>query len=159
MDCDFKNPSIHFFFDRPEIGDFHKFVSEGGDISDFIYLDQATGLYVADSANSCEGSSEKLSLYRFGEIVAALKKQFDFVIIDTPPCGIAVDAEIVVESSDAVLLVVRQDVVNVAEINSHIETLNKAYIAGCIFNNVYTVKKIKNDQSSQSSKYYYHGQA
>lgn len=158
MDCDFKNPSIHYFFDRPEIGDFHKFVSAGGDISEFIYLDEATGLYVADSVNACENSSEKLSHYRFSEIISALKKQFDFVIIDTPPCGIAVDAEIVVELSDAVLLVVRQDVVNVAEINSHIENLNKAYIAGCIFNNVHTVRKNKADQPSHSSKYYYHGQ-
>ncbi len=161
MDCDFKNPSIHYFFERenrPKELDFHNFVSKGGDISDYIYADPVTGLYVADSAHSCEGSSEKLSHNRFGEIVSALKKQFDFVIIDTPPCGIAVDAEIISESSDAVLVVVRQDVVNISEINDHIEAFNKSYIAGCIFNNIHTVRKIKVDQPSQNTKYYYHEQ-
>ncbi len=161
VDCDFKNPSIHHFFpreDRPENRNFHNFIADGGDISDFLYHDTDTGLYIADSSKSCEGSSEKLSHARFGEVIAALKEQFDFVIIDTPPCGITVDAEIVSESVDAMLMVVRQDGVHVSEINDHIENFNKTYVAGCVFNDVHTLQKTTSQPSEDQSKYYYHGE-
>ncbi len=160
IDCDFKNPSIQHFFpreDRLENRNFHNFIAEGGDISDFLYRDTDTGLYIADSNKPCDGSSEKLSHARFGETIAALKEQFDFIIVDTPPCGITVDAEIVSESVDAMIMVVRQDGVHITEINDHIENFNKTYVAGCVFNDVRTVRKVSSEPVGDQAKYYYHG--
>ncbi len=160
IDCDFKNPSIYHFFERenrPEKSSFHNFISNGGDINDFLYRDTDTGLYVADSNEPCEGSSEKLSHARFGETITSLREQFDFIIIDTPPCGITVDAEIVSENADAMLLVVHQDVVPVSEINDHLEAFSKTYVAGCILNNVRTLRKVASSTTTDNSKYYYRG--
>lgn len=160
MDCDFKNPSIHYFFNRDEqdnVKDFHKFIDDGGDISEYIHFDATTGLYVADAEHSCKASSEKLSNHRFSEVVSAMKKQFDFIIIDTPPCGLTVDAEIISDSADAVLLVIRQDAVGTDEINDHVESFSKVFVAGCILNNVHTLRKVGSDHTPDDYKYYYHG--
>ncbi len=159
VDCDFKNPSIQHFFtreNRPENRNFHNFIAEGGELSEFLYRDPDTNLYIADSNKPCDGSSEKLSHARFGETIAALKEQFDFVIVDTPPCGITVDAEIISESVDAMLMVVRQDGVHVSEINDHIENFNKTYVAGCVFNDVRTLRRSSAEPVGEQAKYYYY---
>ncbi len=158
IDCDLKKPSLHYFFpevDREKKQDFHRFITDGGDISDYLYHDEATGLYVADSAKACEASSEKLSSKRFSEVIAAFKSQFDFIIIDTPPCGITVDAEIVSESADAVLLVARQDYITLSDINDNITSITNAEVVGCVFNNIRTLRKPTTEPSTENSTYYY----
>ena len=128
IDCDFKNPSIRRFFDnvpRPENSDFHQFIINGGDITHFIKHDPDTGLYLADNVEVCTNSAEILSGHRFTDIIKALKTQFDFIIVDTPPCGITVDPEIVSGIVDAAILTVRQDFVTVTDINDQIQNLNK----------------------------------
>lgn len=137
-DCDFKHPSVHWFFDtveRNQNSDFHTYLTEGGDFAHFIKRD-TSGLYIADSLEHCKNSSELLSGARFAAALRALKEQFDYIIIDTPPCGVAVDAEVVSGLADAALLVVRQDAVTIPAINEQIENLGKCYLAGCVFNAV-----------------------
>lgn len=46
---------------------------------------------------------------RFKELIAELRTQFDFVLIDTPPLGLISDAEIMADQADLSLFVVRHD--------------------------------------------------
>ncbi len=157
LDCDFKNPSVHRFFDkvnRTEDQDFHKYLDNGGMLENFIKHDTDSGLYLVDNINFCTQSAEKLTSRRFSETVKQLKSMFDYVIIDTPPCGITVDAEIVSGSVDASFMVVRQDVVEVTDINDHIENLSKCYFAGCIFNDVAVLNFKKQTQDDSFMNYY-----
>lgn len=138
LDCDFKHPSVHYFFDTVERNvnsDFHTYLTEGGDFAHFIKRDES-GLYIVDNEEHCKNSSELLSGARFAAALKALKEQFDYIIIDTPPCGIAVDAEVMSGLADAALLVVRQDAVAVPAINEQIDNLSKCYLAGCVFSAV-----------------------
>lgn len=139
IDCDFKKPAVKHFFSEvahDQENDFHLFVEKGGDINNYIKHDPETGLYLLDSVEPCAHSAEKLSYPGFADTIAALKEDFDFIVIDTPPTGLIIDAEIVSGVVDAVLMVVRQDYVHVRDINDQIENLSKAYFAGCIFNNI-----------------------
>lgn len=156
LDCDFKNPSVHYFFDgveHSESTDFHSFLESGGDLRQFIKHDAVTGVYIADNMKFCGNSVEKLSSTRFAEAVRNFKEVFDFVIIDTPPCGITVDAEIISGTVDAALMVVRQDVVTVTDINDHIQNLDKCYFAGCIFNDVAALGFTSEDSDGYSNYY------
>ena len=120
--------------------DFHKFLSVGGNINDFVRYDAVNGIYLLHNILNCSQSAEKLASHRFAETIRALKKQFDYIIIDTPPSGIIVDAEIIAGVTDAALLVVRQDYVNVTSINDQLEAINKNYLAGCILNDIRHLK-------------------
>lgn len=139
LDCDLKKPAVHYFFDgveNAEHTEFNMYLESGGDIEQFIKHDPATGVFVLDNIKPCTDSAEKLSDAVFADALRMLKERFDFIIIDTPPCGIAVDAEAVSNVADAVLLVVRQDVATVTDINDQIENLSRCYMAGCIFNDI-----------------------
>lgn len=143
IDCDFKKPAIKSFFaELPHDSeyDFHKFIENGGNIAQFIKHDPETDLYIADCVKACADSADKLLSVRFSETIAALKEQFDFIIIDTPPAGIIVDAEIIASVADATLLTVRQDYIRVTDINDQIENLSNTYFAGCIFNEIKELK-------------------
>ncbi len=157
VDCDFKNPSVRRFFDdvqRNENSDFHQYLDNGGDIGYFIKNDPGTGVYLLDCMEHCTNSADKLASKRFSETIKSLKDQYDFIIIDTPPCGITIDPEIVVGSVDASVMVVRQDVVSVTDINDQIENLSKCYLAGCVFNDVMQLRHTPDDLTDSYSNYY-----
>ena len=157
LDCDFRKPAIYHFFDnivRPEDSDFHQYIDKGGDITHYIKHDSESGLYIADNIEFCDNSSEKFASTRFTETIKALKKQFDYIIVDTSPCGITVDPEIIADVVDAALIVVRQDVVAVTDINDHIDNLNKCYIAGCVFSDFAQLKSNKQAMFESNDAYY-----
>lgn len=152
VDCDLKKPAVKNFFDNIEHDpnrDFRVYLDEGGDINSFIKHDPETGLYILDNAESCVNSAAKMSDSRFANVIEELKNQFDFIIIDTSPSGITVDAEIISGVADASLIVVRQDFVRVVNINDQIEAISKNYFAGCIFNNVHQLKALKENTVSE----------
>ena len=82
--------------------------------------------------------SEMLSTTQMEEIISSAKREFDYVVIDTAPCGVVADASILAAFSDAIVLVVRQDCVPMRRIKRAIENLDNSgtEIIGCIYNDV-----------------------
>lgn len=142
VDCDFKKPAIFHFFDdidKSEEKDFRNLFTSGTDVAQFIKRDPSTGLHILGNTKSYSDSEDILSSSQFLGVFNQLKESFDYVIVDTPPCGITVDAEILSNIVDAALIVVHQDVVEVPDINDQIANLDKCYLAGCILNDISTV--------------------
>ncbi len=149
LDCDFKKPAVFRFFNtisKDRERDIHRYLTNGGNITDFLKLDTETGLYIANCVEACSDSAEKLNSKMFSNLMTAVKSEFDFVIVDTPPCGITVDAEVISSSVDAALMVVRQDYVDITTINDNLDSLNKCYISGCIFSDVMSFGNIQPEE-------------
>lgn len=53
--------------------------------------------------------SELLSSSSFDDLISDLRNTFDYVIIDSPPVNVAMDAAIIGRASDGVILVVRNE--------------------------------------------------
>ena len=78
-------------------------------------------------------------IVRFEELkrrIDSLREEYDFVFVDTPPCGIISDATVVAQSVDAIVYVIREDAVMQktirAGINSMLDT--GADFLGCVLN-------------------------
>lgn len=71
------------------------------------------------------------------KMVAKMRPLFDYIIIDTPPCGLLTDASIVAEVADTVLYVIDQDGVRTPRIRAAMDTVlgKNARFMGCILNN------------------------
>ena len=63
-----------------------------------------------------------------GELIEEERQNADYVIIDSSPVGVAADTELILSHVDAVLLVVRQDLTEIAEINRFIDVLAKSEV-------------------------------
>ncbi len=71
-------------------------------------------------------------------VIEAVRKEYDLILIDTPPCGLIADAALFAGVSDRVLYVIRQDHVTSMSIRSNINTLlaTDARLLGCVLNGV-----------------------
>ena len=65
-----------------------------------------------------------------------LKSDYDFIIVDTPPCGLVSDTSLIVETVDAVVYVVLQDTVRVNRILGGIDSVgqSEARVIGAVMN-------------------------
>ena len=84
-------------------------------------------------------------------ILEELKKEADFIIIDTAPIGLVSDAEEIATMADTSVIVIRQHWVEAKEINDTIDVLGgRKQVLGCVFNNAR-----KGNVSGASSEYGY----
>ncbi|MCF0229403.1 MAG: polysaccharide biosynthesis tyrosine autokinase [Parasporobacterium sp.] len=81
-------------------------------------------------------TGQLFKMHKFKQIIDAVKKDYDFVIIDTPPSGMIADASLIAEAADGALYIIRQDGIRVSRIRSSLDDLiaNDTKILGCILN-------------------------
>ena len=99
-----------------------------------------------------------------GDILAALteelKKQFDYIIYDTPPVELVSDALALVPITDGALLVCRYMRSYESDIKSSLDTLRfaKANVLGMVVNDFHVnPKKLKKNQQKYYYSYYSYG--
>ncbi|MFV8279939.1 polysaccharide biosynthesis tyrosine autokinase, partial [Christiangramia marina] len=74
--------------------------------------------------------SELLMTPKMEELIESLKKQYDYIILDTPPIGMVADALNLVKYADATLYLVRQDYTK----RGMLETINEKFKKGEVSN-------------------------
>lgn len=78
--------------------------------SEVIYPTNRKNLYIMPAGMFPRNSTELLSNARMDALIPALKKIFDYVIIDTPPLGSVIDAAVIAKKSDASMLILAANV-------------------------------------------------
>lgn len=74
-----------------------------------IFYTNKKNLYLIPPGVFPSNPTELLGKQRFTELLAFLRKSFDYVIIDTPPLGSVIDAAVIAKSCDGSILVVAAD--------------------------------------------------
>ncbi len=69
-------------------------------------------------------------------VIGELREQYDYILIDTPPCGVVSDALSVARVVDGVIYVVRQDMIMLNSIRAALSELMQygTKILGCVLN-------------------------
>lgn len=76
------------------------------ELKDIIYITDITNLCVIYSGESVSYAADLLSKKRFKQMIEALRKIFDHIIISTPPVGRVIDGVVISESCDGSVLVI-----------------------------------------------------
>ncbi len=65
-----------------------------------------------------------------------LKNEYDYILVDTPPCGLISDAMFIAQYADAAIFVVYQDAVRISRVKSTLDNLMSTdiRILGCVLN-------------------------
>lgn len=142
LDCDLRNPSLHKFFDSKYSAPLplNKLLSEPFSKTNLLECMQRhdkLGIFMLFAHSHDPHCTELLSSSTMDTLLKQLRV-FDFVLLDTPPMGYFVDAEVLAEQADASMLIVRQDLTPAVQINETIATLRscKARYLGCILNDI-----------------------
>lgn len=148
IDADMRKPTIHNTFMKSNKMGLSIALTEELEITKICQKTDVKNLYVLTSGIIPPNPNELLSSNRMRLLLRQLKKNFDIIIIDTPPITFVSDALVLAPQADGVLLVVRNKVTSKEKIRQTIKQIGitRVPIIGAVFNR---------DLEKLNSKYYY----
>ena len=124
-------------------------------LDDVIYHTQIPNLDIIFSGQYPPNPSELLNSTLFEELIKYSNASYDYVIIDTPPLGLVIDAAIVAEKCDGSIIVIAKDQVKFQRAKAVKEQIEKSgcKIIGTIINEVAAPKRSHKVNKYKYSKY------
>lgn len=103
-----------------------------------VYSTNVDNLHVVFSGPVPPNPAELLGNKYFKSLIAQLRRTYDYVIIDTPPIGSVIDAAVVAEECDGVILVVASGEISYKAVQTTKMQMEKANcrILGAVLNKV-----------------------
>lgn len=106
IDGDTRNSVISGVFkSREKITGLTEFLSGTADLSYGLCDTNIENLFVVQSGSVSPNPTALLQSKNFNDMIETLRKYFDYIIVDTPPIGIVIDAAIITQKCDASILV------------------------------------------------------
>lgn len=108
IDCDLRRASLSKYVGSPHKG-LSGYLAKKGNDADSLIMEMPgyPSLYILPVGIIPPNPTELLAEPRFGELVEAVKKQYDYVFIDSPPIEIVADTQIIEKVADRTMFVVR----------------------------------------------------
>ena len=85
------------------------FLSGHAKAKDIIYETNHANMFLIPTGVRPKNQAELLTNERFRKLIEVLREAFDYVIIDTPPLGLVVDAAIIAKECDGTILILDAD--------------------------------------------------
>jgi tyrosine-protein kinase Etk/Wzc len=125
VDADMRRGNVHSYFELPRKPGLRE-VIEGIDPEEAIHHAVLPGLDVLTSGSVPSSPAELLMRERFGKVMAAFGKEYDIVIVDSPPVLAVTDPVLIGKHAGATLLVMRYGRHSAAELSETTRQLNSA---------------------------------
>jgi len=103
-----KSVMVRKYSDEVGVIGFSELLSGQASIADVLYDTQEENMKVIFSGQYPANPAELLSSSALKSFVEEQKSQYDYVIIDTPPLGVVVDAALVANVCDSAILVIAE---------------------------------------------------
>ena len=112
------------------------------DVRNVIYSTNIDGAYMVPTFRSIANPSLLLQNPRFGEMMEILSKEYDYVLVDTPPLETVSDGLLVAAHCDGALLVVHSGATSRRLVGSSLKQLQSVNcpVVGTVLNQVETTK-------------------
>ena len=135
LDCDMYNPSVCRALDLEDVKTLRDFQKGEVTQAEVLLKSGIRHLYVVAANMDFKDMKSKELLRR---ILNGSRQNFDYVILDTPPCSLMVDAAELSDLADCALMVIRQDYASRAQILEGVRLLtdNGLPLIGCAINGV-----------------------
>ena len=136
IDADLRKPSVYKELGISATNDLGLpgVVSGNRTLSDSIKYFEKFNLFLLVTSTPIAESAELLSADEMSDVMDAVRNEFDYIVIDTPPAGLVADASIIAQYADANVMVVRRDRSSMRRIRRTIEDMSGTgkEVVGCI---------------------------
>ncbi|VKZ01469.1 tyrosine-protein kinase CpsD [Streptococcus pneumoniae] len=137
IDGDIRNSVMSGVFkSREKITGLTEFLSGTTDLSHGLCDTNIENLFVVQSGSVSPNPTALLQSKNFNDMIETLRKYFDYIIVDTAPIGIVIDAAIITQKCDASILVTAIGEVNkrdVQKAKQQLEQTEKLFL-GVVLN-------------------------
>jgi capsular exopolysaccharide synthesis family protein len=138
VDCDMRRPKLARLMNTNSKVGLSNLLMDPSLKEEAILSTSVSGLDVLLAGDIPPNPSELLSSPRMQRLIAELREQYDFVILDSPPINMVTDAVVIAPQSDGVLFLVRANHSERGAVIHAVEQLEyaKAKILGFVLNGV-----------------------
>ena len=137
LDADIRNSVMSGVFKtREKITGLTEFLSGTTDLSHGLCDTNIENLFVVQAGSISPNPTALLQSENFSTMIDTLRKYFDYIIVDTAPIGIVIDAAIITQKCDASVLVTAAGEANrkdVLKSKGQLEQTNKPFL-GVVLN-------------------------
>ena len=137
VDADIRNSVMSGVFkSREKITGLTDFLSGTTDLSHGLCDTNVENLFVVQAGSISPNPTALLQSENFSTMIDTLRKYFDYIIVDTAPIGIVIDAAIITQKCDASVLVTAAGEANrkdVQKAKGQLEQTNKPFL-GVVLN-------------------------
>ena len=136
LDLDLRNPSLHEELNVVNVIGMSNYLTMQYTLREVIQETHVYGLDIITTGSLPPNPSELILSTAFTKLLETLKRQYDYIIIDTPPIGLVTDAAIIMNYSDISFAVVRAQYTR-KEFVTNIDRMSKDFSQnrmGIIFN-------------------------
>ena len=108
------------------------------EVEDIIYETEVEGLCITVAGPLSPDPTSILDSEQFEQFIEKARDMFDYVIIDTPPLGIVIDAVIIGKYTDGAVIVIEQGVIKRKIVQDMIKQLKRGEVRifGAVLNKV-----------------------
>lgn len=151
IDCDLRKPSIHKKFKLSNAAGLSDVIIGKENIANVTYK-YNEGLVILPAGKIPPNPAEMLGSKAMTSMLEALKKVFDYIILDTPPVQAVTDAQILSTKADGTILVVRAEKTKKDSVHNSLGLLKKvnANVIGTVLNGL---------EVNSNNYYYYYGES
>lgn len=142
IDADMRAGSVARFFEleneSPGLSELLAGSASARETRRTIVVDGSDSLSIMPAGGRTADAAELLESSYFEAMLAGAQAVYDCVVVDTPPLGLLSDTSVIVQSVDAVILVVREDITELPALELALERLRRAGgpLVGVVYNDV-----------------------
>jgi capsular exopolysaccharide synthesis family protein len=149
VDADFRRPSLHRLFGRVRnLGLSNLIVQDVPESALFVPDEQVKELVILASGPTPPNPSELLGSAQMKALLARFRKQFDYVVLDTPPVNAVTDASVLAAGTDAAIIVVETNKATYPAVQHAKQALER--VGGKVLGSV------MNKMKAAGGRYYYY---
>lgn len=150
MDCDFRKGTLHYYFNIKSSPGITDILSGARNEKDVIQATDYDNLYVLSMGSIPPNPAELLASSEMEDLIKRLEKNFDYIIIDSPPVNVVSDVLSLLKLADGIVIVVRENK------TSHTNIANAITKYDFIDNKILGfVLNATTQNQGKKSKYYY----
>lgn len=138
IDCDLRKTVLHKYFELNRKPGLTNVLYGEVSLQDAIQKTKIDNLYLLPSGDSPANPAELLASQKMKNLLAELRDQFDFLLLDTPPILVCSDSRVLAEVSDGLIMIIKVESTNVKALSHAINltTHLNIDILGFILNQV-----------------------
>lgn len=145
IDCDLRRPTVHTVMGLNSKKGLVNYLNDECKLEEVITKSENENLDFITFGAIPPNPSELLASGNMADMIRELEKGYDYIIFDTPPVNMVVDIVPLIEFSDGVVFVVKNNDTTYPEFNRAIDLLkrNNGKILGIIINGIPTTETKK----------------
>lgn len=158
IECDLRRPHVHSALRLAPTPGITNYLNNECTADEIIQSTKLPNMSAVCYGAVPPNPSELLASESMTDFVKMVEKDYDYIIFDTPPIGVVIDAVPIIKASDGVVVVVKNNSTTYPQLNKTLETLERSggKTLGVIINKVKPseTKKYKKGYGSYSYGYY-----